>query len=443
MAAVLDRLFGLRSAGTTVGREVVAGLTTFMAMSYIVVANPSILSAAGMDAGAVALATCLASALACFVMGFVANYPFALAPGMGINAFFAYTVCVGMGVPWQRALAMVFVAGVVFLVLTASGLRERVINAVPKGLKAAVAVGIGLFLVFLGLMQMGVIVAHPATLIAFAPVRSPEVWPGVALGGIGLLVTGALVARGIPGAILIGMVVTALVNRLPVFQLPSAVGEVSRSLAPTFARMDLSGLFGSFGLATAAMVFTFLFVDFFDTAGTLMGLCHRAGFMREDGSIPRVGRALFADALATVTGAVLGTSTVTTYIESAAGVHSGGRTGLTALVVGVLFLVAAGFTRLVELVPAVAVAPALVVVGFLMMEAVTGIDFRDAREALPAFLTLCAIAFTMNISAGIAAGFLFYVLVSVAVGRWREVHPVMYCLAVFFAAFFLTSPVFK
>jgi AGZA family xanthine/uracil permease-like MFS transporter len=438
---MLQRMFRLRENGTDVRTEVLAGITTFMAMAYIIAANPMILAAAGMDKGAVTLATCLVSGLVTIAMGLWANYPIALAPGLGINAFFAYSICAGMGVPWQVGLGMFFVEGVIILAFTLTRLRETVINAIPFSLKCAISVGIGLFLMFIGFENAGLLESHPATFVTMAKVCRPEVWPRVALAAAVLVLTAVLLVRKVRGAILVGILAGTLLGLVPAFR---AAGEaptlLQASLAPTLFKLDI---LGALKLKFAVLIFTLLFVDFFDTAGTVIGLSVKAGFLDGRGRIPRLGRILAADSAGPIAGALAGTSTVTSYIESAAGIEEGGRTGLTAVVTGSLFLLAMLAAPLVGLVPAAAVAPALIIVGIMMMEPALRIDYADYSEAVPAFITIAAMPFTYSISNGIALGFLSYVLVKLFSGRGRGISPVMYVLGGLFLLFFLASPTFR
>jgi AGZA family xanthine/uracil permease-like MFS transporter len=437
--------FRLKERGTNYRTELVAGLTTFMTMAYVVAANPLILGdakyGAGMDIASVTVATCLASAFATLVMAFTANYPFALAPGMGINAFFSYTVCGAMGIPWQHALGIIFIEGIVFVLLTLSKAREKVIDSIPLSLKAGVGAGIGLFLAFIGLQNAGLIAPQPVTFVTMAKVASPIVYPRVLLASIGLVLMAVLIVRKIKGAILLSILFCTLLSFIPFFKQQGPPPAMTRiTLSPTFLKLDV---LHAFRVEYLALIFTFFFVDFFDTAGTLVGLSHRAGILDEKGRIPRVGRALLADAVGTVFGAILGTSTVTSYIESAAGVEEGGRTGLASVVTAVCFLLAILAVPLVGLIPSAAVAPALVIVGILMMGAMYTIDFKDFSEAVPSFLTIIVMPLTYSITNGIAVGFLSYALIKLISGKGREVHWIMYLLAVLFALFFAASPMFR
>ncbi len=438
---MLERFFKLHEHNTTIKTELLAGITTFMTMAYIIAANPLILAAAGMDRGAVVLATCLVSGMVTIVMGLVANYPIALAPGMGINAFFAYAICAGMGIDWRIGLGFFFIEGVIILLITLTRLRETVINSIPLTLKCAVSVGIGLFLAFIGFENAGVIAKHPVTLVTITQIASPAVYPKIILVAIILIVTTVLLYRRVPGAILLGIALGTALSFIPFFRTRGEVLQLLQpSLAPTFFQLNIAG---ALRWSFISLIFTLLFVDFFDTAGTVIGLSIKAKFIDERGRIPRIGRVLFADSLGPILGALTGTSTVTSYIESAAGIEEGGRTGLTAVVTGALFLIAMAASPLVGLIPTVAVAPALIIVGIMMMEAVAKIDFTDYSEAVPAFITIAGMPFTYSISNGIALGFISYVLIKALSGKARAVSPIMYVLAVFFLLFFITSPVFK
>jgi AGZA family xanthine/uracil permease-like MFS transporter len=426
----LERYFGLEAAGTTVATEVHAGVVTFLAMSYILFVNPQVLSATGMPAGDVAVATALASAAATLVMGLWANYPFALAPGMGLNAYFTYGIVQGLGVSWQVALAGVFVEGALFLVLSVTGVRAAVMRAIPASIKIATMCGIGLLLAMIGFRSAGLIVDHPATLISLGDVRDPAV--GLAL--LGLLAMSVLASAGVRGAILIGISGVAVacwglgVSPPPesFFVLPSLPGE-------TFLALDFAGLLTG---KLVVVVFALLFVDMFDTAGTLVGVGRLAGFVDERGDLPRANGAFGADAIGTMVGAVVGTSTITTYGESATGVEDGGRTGLTSVVTSGLFLVSLFVMPIVTAVPVVATAPALILVGAMMMRGALDLEWMELDEAMPAFLTLTAIPFTHSIADGISLGIISYVAIKVLRGRRKEVRPLMIVLAVLLIAFY-------
>ena len=428
---MLERLFGLKAHGTDVRTEVLAGVATFLTMAYIVVVNPAILGQAGMPVGAVAVATCIAAGFGSILMGLVANYPLALAPGMGLNAYFTYTVVQGMGVPWQTALGCVFLSGVAFLLLTLAGVRQLIVGVIPRSLLAAVAGGIGLFIAFIGLREAGVIVAHPATAVALGDLTQPT----AALALAGLVLIAALQAWRIKGAILIGIVITAAAAwALGVH--PKATGGYSLSdVGATALQLDVGGalnLRGDVGLALLEIVFVFLFVDLFDNVGTLVAVTQRAGLIDADGKIPRLNRILLTDSVATMAGALAGTSTVTSYIESAAGVEQGGRTGLTAIVVGLLFLATLFLAPLVALIPAAATAPALVLVGALMMGSVAEIDWADPEAAIPAFLTIVAIPLSYSIANGLAFGLTAHAALKLVRGKARRSDWLLFVLSALF-----------
>lgn len=434
MTAIV-RYFRFEENGATFRTEVIGGLTSFVTMAYIVAVNPGMLSEAlGKDLfGELLFATCISAALATLIMGIVANYPFALAPGMGLNAFFAYTVVLGMGVRWDLALGVVLASGILFTLLTLVRVREAIINAVPDTIKHATACGIGLFIAFIGLKNAGIVAANPATLITLGEIRSGPV--GLTL--LGVLGTGVMLARGVRGAILYGMLgVTVLgmltgVNAAPegFFSLPAWPEQLFGVAAVNLAAAFDVGLIG--------VVFVFLFVDMFDTMGTLVGVSGRAGFLDGRGRLPRANRALLADSLGTVFGSLFGTSTVTTYIESASGISAGARTGFASVVTGVMFLLALFLTPLVEAIPAFATAPALIVVGVLMMASVVNVKWHDVTDALPAFLTMIAMPLTFSISDGLAMGFIAFPIVK-RLGRMRdEVNRLVDLLAVIFIARYL------
>ena len=444
---VLDRVFRLKERNTSVRTEVVAGLTTFVTMAYILAVNPMILGDAGMDKGAVFTATCLASLIATVCMAFLSNYPFALSAGMGLNAYFAYTVVLKMGYSWQMALAAVFVEGVIFILLSLTRVREAVFNAIPMSLKHAVSAGIGLFIAFIG-MQNCKLVVDGSTLVemySFADNRADFSTVGitVVLAMVGVLITGILVVRKVKGNILWGILATwalGIICQLTGLYDPSVLGSVLPnfsggiavpSLMPTLGQMDFSALLTP---DFAVVVFALLFVDVFDTMGGLIGIASKADMLDEQGRLPRLRGALLSDAIGTTAGAVLGTSTVTTFAESAAGVAEGGRTGLTALVTGGLFGVALFLSPLFLAVPSFATAPALIVVGFMMTASILKVDFDDLADAIPAFLCFLAIPFLYSISEGIALGVISYVVIHAVTGREnrRKISPAMYVLAVLF-----------
>ena len=428
----LDRYFGLTEAGTSPRVEAVAGLTTFLAMAYIVFVNPSVLADAGMDLGAVFVATCLAAALGTLVMGLWARYPIAQAPGMGLNAFFAYTVVLGMGIPWETALAGTFVSGVLFFVLALTGVREAIVDAIPLALKFAVAAGIGLFIAFIGLQNAGIVVPDDNTFVALGDLTAPT----TALALFGLVVTALFLLRGLRGGVFYGIVATAVLGMVTgLIGLPDAVMSRVPSLAPTFGQA-----FANLPeLATAQMavvVFTMLFVDVFDTTGTLIAVANQAGLLR-DGKLPRANRALVSDSIATMGGAALGTSTTTSYIESAAGVGAGGRTGLTSVVTAGLFLLTLFFSPLLAIVTPQVTAPALIIVGVMMAAGLGDIAWDRLEVAIPAFVTVIAMPLTFSIANGIALGLLLYPVTMAAKGRWREVHPLLYVLCAVVLVYFI------
>ncbi|MBI5245109.1 MAG: NCS2 family permease [Elusimicrobia bacterium] len=431
----MKRFFELDERKTTVRTELAAGLTTFLTMAYILFVQPVVLGAAGMDPGAVFTATCLSSALGCVLMGVLANYPIAQAPLMGENFFFAYTVVLGMGVAWPKALALVLVSGLAFLALTLTKIREALVNSVPKALKLAIASGIGLFVALIGLKEAGLVVANPPTLVKLGPVASKP----ALLALFGFALTAGLMARKVRGSILLGMLATALLGGFLGLVKFAGVFSAPPSLAPTFMKLDLAGLLSR---DSASIILIFLFMTLFDTLGTLVGVGMQAGLMPE-GKLERAPKALLCDAFATTAGACLGTSTVSSYIESATGVAEGGRTGLTAVAVGALFLLSLFFAPLVQSVGgAVALdgggaihpvtAPALILVGSLMMGMVKEIAWDDFTEATAAFITIAAIPFTFNIADGIAAGFIAYPLLKACAGMGREAPPLLWALAAIF-----------
>lgn len=420
-AGLLERLFKLSDNKTNFRTEVLAGVTTFLTMCYIIIVNPLILSETGMDHGAVFVATCLAAAIGCLVMGIVANYPIALAPGMGLNAYFTYSVCLGMGVPWQTALAAVFVSGLVFLAISFFKIREAIVNAIPMSLKFAIGGGIGLFLALIALKNAGIIVDNPATLVGLGDIKQPT----VLLALFGFLMIVVLHQFKVRGAIIISiLVVTAIATAMGLNEFKGVVGQVP-SLAPTFMQMDFEGLFTA---SMVGVIFVFFIVDLFDSTGTLVGVSHRAGLL-QDGKLPRLKKALFADSTAIVAGAALGTSSTTPYIESASGVAAGGRTGLTTVVVAFLFIGCLFLAPLAQSVPGFATAPALLFIGVLMIQGITHIDWDDITEAVPAFLTIVFMPFTYSIADGIAMGFISYALVKLLTGKAKTVPYMVWIIA--------------
>ena len=448
----LEKIFHLKENKTDVKTEVIAGITTFMTMAYILAVNPSVLSACGMDSGAVFTATALAALIATLLMAAFSNYPFVLAPGMGLNAYFSYTVVLQMGYSWQTALAAVFIEGIVFILLSLTNVREAIFNAIPMNLKHAVSVGIGLFIAFIGL-QNAHIVVDSATLVGVYSFKS-SVENGlfnsegitVVLALVGILVTGILVVKGVKGNILWGILITwglgILCQFLGSYQVNPEIGMYSLlpdfsngisvpSLAPTLMQMDFSGILS---LDFFVVMFAFLFVDLFDTLGTLIGVASKADMLDKDGKLPRIRGALLSDAIGTSVGAMLGTSTTTTFVESASGVAEGGRTGLTAVVAAILFGLSLFLSPIFLAIPSFATAPALVVVGFLMLTSITKINFDDFTEAIPAYVAIIAMPFMYSISEGIAMGVISYVVINVVTGKMKEkkISPLMYVLAVLF-----------
>ncbi len=434
---LLERLFKLSEHGTTVRTEILAGVTTFLTMCYIVIVNPGILSLTGMDFGAVFVATCVSAAIGCFIMGAFANYPIALAPGMGLNAYFTFAVVKGMGVPWQVALAAVFVSGLIFFAFSFLRIREMLVNALPMSLKMAIAAGIGLFLALIALKNAGLVIASDATLVKMADVyvlengvKSPN-WP-VLLALLGFFLIVVLDYFRVRGAIIISiLLVTALAAGMGLTEFTGVVSAIP-SVAPTFMQMDFNRLFDG---SMIAVIFVFFLVDLFDSTGTLVGVSHRAGLL-QNGKLPRLKRALFADSTAIVAGAALGTSSITPYVESASGVAAGGRTGLTAVTVGVLMLVCLWFSPLAQAVPAFATAPALLYIGIHMLKSTLEIDWEDMTEAAPAFLTIAFMPFTYSIADGIAMGFISYALIKLLCGRAKEVPVMVWIVAAAWAAKF-------
>lgn len=424
---MFEKFFKLTENKTTVKTEILAGLTTFMTMAYILAVNPEILSATGMDKNALFTATALSALIGTLVMALVAKLPFALAPGMGLNAFFAFTVVLGMGYSWQFALTAVFLEGIIFLVLTLFNIRELIVNAIPLSMKHAVSAGIGLFIAFIGLQNAGIIVNNDATLVGLGDMGSPAVL--IALGGV--VLTAVLLAKKVKGALLIG-IFAATIAGMPfgVTHMPDgSLVDIPPSVSPIFMKFKFEHIFTADMLI---VLFTFLFVDMFDTVGTLVGVSSKAGMLDKDGRVPRVKQALMADSIGTFCGAILGTSTVTTYVESASGVSEGGRTGLTSLATAALFLIALFFAPLFTMVPSAATAPALILVGFFMMSPVLNIDFENYTESIPAFVTIIFMPLTYSIAEGIVFGMLSYVLLKVITGKFKDISPVMVILAILF-----------
>ena len=428
---MLKKLFGFDPEKTSVKTEIVAGITTFLTMSYILAVNPSMFGILeGMPAGAVFTSTALAAIIGCLAMAFIGKLPFGLAPGMGLNAFFVYSVCLGMGYPWQFALTAVLIEGVIFIILTLTNVREAFVNAIPEHLRNAIAAGIGLFIAFIGLHSGGIIVADGATLVKLADITSGQ----ALLALVGIVITAILYAKRVPAAILLGIIITMLIG------IPGGITEFKgvlstpESIKPIFCQFQFENIFS---LDMVVVVFTFLFIDLFDTIGTLIGVCSRANMVDKNGNIYRVKQAFLADSIATTAGAALGTSTTTTYVESAAGVAEGGRSGLTAFVVAVCFAVSLLFSPLFLSIPAAATTAALVIVGMLMLESVRRIPFNDYCESIPSFICIVMMPLTYSISNGIMLGMISYVLLNMLCGKFKKITPVMYVLAVLFVLKFI------
>lgn len=429
-AGFLEKQFKLKEHETNISTEVTSGVTTFMTMAYILIVNPLILADAGMDFAAVFGATAIASCIATLCMAFMANLPFALAPGMGLNAFFAYAVVLGMGYSWQFALTAVFLEGIIFIILSFLNVREAIINCIPMNVKKGISVGIGLFIALIGFVNAGIVVDNPATLISLGEVVKT---PGAIVALLGIIITGILLVKNVKGAILIGILISTVIG------VPLGVTDLSTfdaagmfkvpNMSPIFFQFEFDKIF-TFDMFV--VLFTFLFVDMFDTVGTLIGVSSKAGLLDDEGKLPKAKQALLSDAIGTTFGAILGTSTVTTYVESAAGVAEGGRTGLTALTTGVMFGIAVFLAPIFLLVPSAATAPALIIVGLFMMSPIKEIDLDDFTEAIPAFLTIVMMPFTYSISEGIMFGMLSYVALKVCTGRTKEVSPVTFIVALIF-----------
>ena len=422
---MLEKLFQLQAHNTNVRTEMLAGLTTFLTMAYILFVNPAILGETGMDKGAVFVATCLAAAIGSAIMGLIANYPIALAPGMGLNAFFTYTVVLHMGHTWQVALGAVFISATLFFILSVFRIREWIINSIPLPLRSAISAGIGLFLALVALKEAGLVIANPATLVGLGDLTSPG--PLLAILGFFLIV--ALEAKRVTGAVMIGiLVVTAIAIAIGITPF-AGILSMPPSIAPTFLQLDI---IGALDVGMISVIFAFLFVDLFDNTGTLIAVAKRAGLMSKDGHLPKMGRALLADSTAAMSGSLLGTSTTTSFIESAAGVTAGGRTGLTACVVAVLFLLALFFAPLAGTVPAFATAPALLFVAVLMTSGLAEIDWDDITVAAPVVITALSMPLTFSIANGIAFGFISWVVIKTLTGRWQDLNPALVVLAALF-----------
>lgn len=445
---MLEKLFKLKENKTDVKTEIIAGITTFMTMAYVLAVVPNTLSVTGMDRNALLIATAVASCVGTLIMAFMANYPFALAPGLGLTAYFAYTVCGNMGYPWQLALLAVFVEGLIFIVLSLTKIREAIFYAIPLQLKKGVSVGIGLFIAFIGLQNAGIVVNNESTLVSLIDFRANFATSGISalLAIVGVFIIVILHIKRVKGGILIGIVVTWVLGMIcqatGIYTVDAANGYYS--LFPTWTSFEFGSISATFGqcfrvdftnvriIDFIVVMLAFLFVDIFDTLGTLAGVANKAGMLREDGTLPRIKKTLLADAIATSVGAIFGTSTVSSYVESSSGVSEGGRTGLTSLVTGVLFLVALFLAPLFVAIPGFATAPALIFVGFLMVSSVVEIDFKDFTESLPAYLCILAMPLTYSIAEGISVGIISYVVINLVSGNRKKITPLMYILAVLF-----------
>lgn len=436
----LERTFKLNENKTNVKTEIIAGITTFMTMAYILAVNPGMLAETGMDQGGVFTATAIASGIACLMMAFMANYPFALAPGMGLNAFFTYSVVFGMKHSWQFALTAVFIEGIIFILLSFFNVREAIFNSIPMNLKKAVSVGIGLFIALIGFVNAGIVIAEGGTIVSLGDLTQGA--PLLAI--IGLLITGFLLAKKVKGALFFGIIITTIIgipmgvsympngDFLKIFSLPPSIKDV----AFKFEWAEL------FTFDMLIVMFSFLFVDVFDTIGTLIGVSSKANMLNKDGKLPKVKQALLADAIGTTLGACLGTSTVTTYVESASGVAEGGRTGLTSLTTGAMFILALVLSPLFGMIPGAATAPALILVGLFMMSPIKEIDLEDFTESIPAFLTIVMMPFAYSIAQGIVFGMVSYTLLKVLTGKAKNVSPVMYILSILFVAKFVVEKLY-
>ena len=434
---MLESQFKLEAAGTSVRTELIAGLTTFLTLAYIIFVNPAILSAAGLDKDAVFVATCLAAAIGTLIMGLYANFPIALAPGMGLNAYFAFTVVGTMGYSWQVALGAVFCSGILFLVISVLPVRQWLIDAIPRSLKMAIAAGIGFFLGIIALENAGIVVDHPVTLVTVTD--NLATW-AVLFTAVGFCVMAALDHHKVPGAIIIGILLVTVVGMVAgISPPPTGVVDVPPSLAPTFLALDI---LGAIEIGFITIVFTFLLVDLFDTAGTLVGVLHQGGMLDEDGKVPRLKAALVADSTATIAGSLLGTSTTTSYIESAAGIRAGGRTGLTAVTVAVLFLLALFFAPIATSIPTYATAPAILFVACVMARGITQVDWDDVTEYVPAVVTALAMPLTYSIATGIGIGFIVYAAIKILSGRFGEATPAVLVVAALFLIKFVVLPLF-
>lgn len=422
---MLERLFGIKAMGSSVRTEVIAGFTTFLTMAYIIFVNPEILSATGMDRDSIFVATCLAAALGCLIMGLWANYPIAQAPGMGLNAFFTYGVVLGMGHTWQVALGAVFLSGVIFLLLSIFKVREWIINAIPNALRYGIAAGIGFFLALIGLQNAGIVVGDPATLIALGDLSQPSAIYAL----VGFFVIAALAYLKVTGSVMIGVLGVTVVAMVFGHNEFGGIVSAPPSISPTLFQLDIVG---ALDVALISVIFAFLFVDLFDTSGTLIGVAERGGLLDRNGNLPRINRAMMADSSASIAGSLLGTSTTTSYIESASGIAAGGRTGLTAVVVAILFLISLFFAPLAGSVPAYATAGALLYVAVLMSSALVKANWDDVTDAAPVLVAALAMPFAYSIADGIALSFIAYAVIKTLAGRWKDVSPAVYILALVF-----------
>ncbi|MBZ4682715.1 MAG: adenine/guanine/hypoxanthine permease [Fusobacteriaceae bacterium] len=422
MKNFLMNFFKIEEHHSSIKREVIGGFTTFITMAYIIFVNPNILSATGMDKGALITVTCLASFIGTVLAGLWVNVPFAMAPGMGLNAFFTFTLVIGKGATWQQALGVVFLSGIIFLLLTIIGVREKIVNAIPVSLRLAVSAGIGLFITFIGLQGMGLVVDNPATLVGLGKLTTP-----VILGLIGLVIITVLEIKNVRGSLLIGILATTVLGILTKqIALPTAIISTPPAISSIAFKLDIMG---ALQVSMLGAIFSFMFVDLFDSVGTIMACAYEAELVKEDGTIDKIGKILEADAIATVVGSLLGTSTTTTYVESSSGIAAGARTGLASIITGLLFLLALIFTPIIGIVPAFATSPALIVVGVYMFKNVKNIDLKDFEVAVPSFITIVAMPLTYSISTGISLGFISYVVVTVAAGDIKKIKPTMWIIA--------------
>ncbi len=421
---MISKFFGFEARETNLKQEIIGGLTTFLTMAYIVIVNPAILSdGTGMDKGALITVTCLAAAIGCLLAAFIANMPIAMAPGMGMNAFFTYSLVVGRGIPWEQALGIVFLSGVIFLALTLMKIREKVVDSIPIVIRYSIAAGIGLFIAFIGLQNMGLIVANPATLIGIG-----KFTPAVTLGVVGLIITGFFELKKIKGGILYGILITTAIGIITGnASLPSTIVSLPPSIESTFLKFDV---IGALKISFIGPIFSFMFLDLFDSIGTIIACAKAAGLEDEDGNVADIGKALEADAIATVAGAILGTSTTTTFVESAAGVADGARTGFSSIVVAICMILTLFFAPIIGIVPGYATAPALIIVGVYMFKNLLNIDFNKMETAIPAFLTIIMMPLAYSISIGISFGFISYVIIEIFQGKIKTINPIMWIITI-------------